>query len=190
MKNLTRTISLLLALVMMTSLCACSQKETTEDGVEIPSGFLLAENKNTDYYFFYPSDWTVDRNDAGMTSAHVSDDDFSNVSVTSFTASTEYQSLSDYIEKYYFKQFEDNFKNLKVEKNQDGSIKRSVLKIDSCETIAVSYTAEFAGEEYSFRAWFISKGLYLYTILYTAKTQAYETHLEVATAIAENLKFR
>ena len=189
MKTIIRMISLVLALVSLFALCACSAQESPE-GVEIPSGFLMAENEKTDYYFFYPSDWLLDRNDAGMTSAYVSENDFSNVSVTAFTASVEYPTLLDYAEKYYFTQFEDNFNNLKTEKNQDGSLKRSSLKIDGCEALAVNYTASFSGENYAFRVWFISRGGYIYTVLYTAKEALFEPHLEVATAIAENIKFR
>ncbi len=184
-----RIISLVLALVMLLSLCACASQEGPE-GVEIPSGFLMAENEKTDYYFFYPSTWILDRNDAGMTSAYVSENDFSNISVTTFTASVEYPTLLDYAEKYYFAKFEDNFNHLKVEKNQDGSLKRSSLKVDGCEALAVNYSATFSGENYGFRVWFISRGGYIYTVLYTAKEALYEAHLEEATAIAENLKFR
>ena len=189
MKTNVRIVSLVLALVALLSLCACAAQEGPE-GVEIPSGFLLAENEKTDYYFFYPSNWLLDRNDAGMTSAYVSENDFSNISVTTFTASVEYPTLLDYAEKYYFAQFEDNFNNLKVEKNQDGSLKRSSLKIDGYEALAANYTATFSGENYSFRVWFISRGGYIYTVLYTAKEGLYEAHLEEATAIAENIKFR
>jgi len=184
-----RIVSLILVLAALITLCACSSQEGPE-GVEIPSGFLLAENEKTDYYFFYPSSWVLDRNDAGMTSAYVSENDFSNISVTAFTASLEYPTLLDYAEKYYFTQFEDNFNNLTVEKNQDGSIKRSSLKIDGNEALAVNFNAIFSGENYSFRTWFISYNGYIYTVLYTAKEPVFEAHLEEATAIAENLKFR
>ena len=188
MKPLKRILCLLLSVLMLTALCACSEKESGE--VEIPDGFEMAENENTDYYFFYPSGWMLDRNDAGLTSVYVSDKDFSNVSITAFTASAEYPSLMDYVEKYYFKQFEGNFNNLKIEKNQDGSLKKSVLKIDSCDAIAVNYHATFSDGDYSFRAWFVSKGGYIYSILYTAKADLFESHFDEAAAIAENIKFK
>lgn len=188
MKRLKKMLCVLLALLMLVAMCACS--ESGSDEVEAPSGFLTAENDKTDYYFFYPAEWILDRNDAGMTSVYVSDKDFTNVSITTFTASAEYPSLVDYVEKYYFKQFEGNFNNLEIEKNQDGSLKRSVLKIDSFDAIAVNYTATFSGEDYSFRAWFVSKGGYIYSILYTAKADLFEAHFDEATAIAENIKFR
>lgn len=189
MKSLTRPICLILALVSLLTLCACGAKQSSDE-VEAPSGFLTAENENTDYYFFYPSDWILDRNDAGMTSTYVSENDFSNVSVTTFTASLEYPTLLDYAEKYYFTQFEGSIDSLEVEKNQDGSLKRSSLKIDSCEALAVNYKASFYNGDYAFRVWFISRGGYIYTVLYTAKAELFEAHLEEATAIAENLRFR
>lgn len=249
MKLVTKTMCVLLALVMLFSLSACGNEN--EDGIEIPNGFLLAENEDTDYYFFYPATWILDRNDAGMTSAYVSENDFSNISITAFTASefaiTEEKETAEekteemaaeqtetlpeekaenataetektepevtekakeskksdkkagsdairylkaYAQHYYFPRFTDNFKNLKVEKNQDKSIKASTTKIDSCDTIVVNYTAVFAGEEYSFRVWFVYRDTTIYTILYTAKGELFEEHMDEAVAIAENLQFR
>ena len=179
---------LLLALLTVLSASACGKK--SKNGVEIPTGFALAENENTDYYFFYPENWVLDRNDAGMTSCYVSEADFSNISVTAFTASAEYPTLQDYAENYYFKQFQDNFNNLEIERNQDQSIKKSTLKIDGCDAIAVGYRTAFSGEEYSFRIWFVSYNGYIYHILYTAKTALFDSHLEEASAVAEQLRFR
>lgn len=189
MKTSVRVLCMILSVLMLLPLCACGKKDGGEE-VEIPSGFALAENKNTDYYFFYPADWTLDRNDAGMTSAFASETDFSNVSITAFTASAQYPTLLDYVEKYYFVKFEDNFNNLEIERNQDQSLKRSAMKIDGCDALAVNFKATFSEESYSFRAWFVSFNGYIYTILYTAKTDAFEGHLEVAEAMAKALKFR
>ncbi len=189
MKNLKKIISFALTAMLLISLCACAQ-QPSETGVEVPKGFTLAENEKTDYYFVFPSTWILDRNDAGMTSVFVSDNDFSNVSITPFTASAEYSSLADYAEHYYFKQFEDNFNNLEVEKNQDGSLKKTTMTIDDSEAIAISYTADFAGEAYAFRAWFISHNGYIYNVLYTAKEAYFDSHLSEAEAIAEHIQFR
>jgi len=185
MKKIGRILSLVLACLMLVSLSACAERDPN-----VPEGFLLAENEGADYYFYYPQTWVLDRCDAGMTSAYVSETDFSNVSVTAFTASMQYPSLLDYAENYYFTQFRDNFNNLTVDRNQDGSLKKSVLKIDECDAIAVNYRAAFYGEEYSFRVWMISYNGYIYTVLYTAKTPLFETNLEMAEAVATNLQFK
>lgn len=189
MKKTVRVMCFVLSFLMLFSLCSCGKK-SSEDEVEIPSGFSLAGNENTDYYFFYPSTWTLDRNDAGMTSAFVSETDFSNVSITAFTASAQYPSLLDYVEKYYFVKFQDNFNNLEMERNQDQSLKRTTTKIDGCDALAVNFKATFSGESYSFRSWFVSYNGYIYTILYTAKTEVFDSHLDEAEAMAIALKFR
>ncbi len=185
MKKTLRILTLLLALSLLFSLAACSKSDP-----EVPEGFLLAQNEGADYYFYYPENWLLDRTDAGMTSTFVSETDFSNVSVTAFTFSGQYTSLEQYAEEYYLKQFTDNFNNLEVERNQDGSLKRSHLKIDERDAVVFQYKATFAGEEYTFRAWLISDSGYVYTVLYTAKTEVYETHLPYAERIAENIRFK
>ena len=186
MKKITRILSVVLLLAMLFSLCACAEENT-----EVPQGFLQAENEGADYYFYYPSDWILDRHDAGMTSAYVSERDFSNVSVTAFTnAGISYPSLVEYAEEYYLAQFESNFNQLSVERNQDQSLKRENLTVDGKEAIAIKYSADFGGEGYTFRAWLISHNGYIYTVLYTAKDGLYESHLEEASAIATNLRFR
>ncbi len=181
-----RVIVFVLLIVLMLSFAACGGEQVESD---IPDGFLLAENEGADYLFYYPETWILDRHDAGMTAAYVSETDYSNVSVTAFTASPEYSDLVSYAENYYFKQFEDNFKDLAIEKNQDGSLKRSVMKIDGCDAVAVNYSAVFSGEKYAFRAWFVSYNGYIYTVLYTAKEAAFEQNLELASKVAEFIRF-
>lgn len=177
--------------MMMALLCSCAAEKSGEE-VKIPEGFLLAENEKTDYYFFYPSTWLLDRNDAGMTSAYVSENDFSNVSITAFTASNEYSDLMNYAKDYYFPHLSGDLKNLKMDLEQDGeSIKRTDLVIDTCPALAMNYSASFYNDEtYNFRVWFISRNGYIYTVLYTAKADLFEAHLDEAAAIAESLKFR
>ncbi len=185
MKHIKKLACLLLAVLSLVLLCACSKPDPN-----IPEGFLLAENPGADYYFYYPETWLLDRADAGMTSAYVSEMDFSNVSVTAFTASNEYRTLPEYAQEFYLKQFTDNFQNLEVERNQDGTLKRSVLKIDECEAIAFQYSAVFGGEDYSFRTWLISYNGYIYTVLYTAKADRFEANLALAEQIAMNIRFK
>lgn len=185
MKKTKRIALIVLSLVMLLSFTACAERDPN-----IPDGFLLAENEGADFFFYYPQAWLLDRHDAGMTSVYYSNQDFSNVSVTAFTLNNEIKDLEDYAENYYFKQFQDHFQNLTVERNPDGSLKRENLKIDECDALATKYTATFAGEEYSFRIWFISYNGYIYTVLYTAKTPVYEMHLAEANAMANAIQFK
>ena len=107
-----------------------------------------------------------------------------------YVVSGQYTSLEQYAREYYLKQFSDNFNNLEPEYNQDGSLKRNNLKIDDRDAVTFQYKATFAGEEYSFRAWLISDSGYVYTVLYTAKSDVYENHLSYAELIAENIRFK
>lgn len=186
MKRFVKLICLLLALTAAISLVSCAERDPN-----VPEGFLLAENEGADYYFYYPETWILNRNDAGMVSTYVSDRDFSNVSVTAFDMSGwQYNSFDQYVKEYYFEQFKDNFNNLNVVSDPEGNPLCDHLTIDGCDATSVRFTAVFAGEEYSFRAWFIERNATLYTVLYTAKTPLFEANLEYATAIATNLQFK
>ena len=180
-----RFVCLTLALLALFSFVSCAK-----EGPEIPTGFLLAENEGADYYFFYPESWLLDRSDAGMTSVYVSEIDFSNVSVTAFTATDDYTSLPDYAENHYLKQFDGNFTDLVVERNQDETLKRSVLKVDEKDAIAFNYSARFGEDTYRFRSWLVSYNGYIYTILYTAKEDRFEENLLLAEKIVEYIQFR
>ncbi len=174
-----------LCLLLCMPLLACAQKDES-----VPEGYLDAGTEGVEYRFFYPEDWLLDRHDPGMTSVYVSESDFSNVSVTAFTASAEYPTLADYAESYYFQQFADNFNNLEVAKNQDGSMKLATLKVDGCDAVRVDYTAAFAGATYQFRSWFISYNGSIYTVTYTAKEDVFSSHTDVVEGMVENLRFQ
>ena len=138
MKKFLRVVSLLCAAVLLFTLVSCGKNEEET----VPDGFLKADNEGADYTFFYPATWILDRCDAGMTSAYVSESDFSNVSITAFTASGALRTVAEYVESYYFSQFEDNFHNLTVDRNQDGTVKKTVVTVDGKEAMYVNYAAE------------------------------------------------
>ncbi|MBQ4037510.1 MAG: hypothetical protein IJC84_05220 [Clostridia bacterium] len=188
MKQFCRILALLLTLPMLLAFAACSAAET-----DVPAGFILAENQGADYSFYYPETWLIDRSDAGMTSVYVSENDFTNLSVTAFTADTRYSDLPTYADQYYFKQMEGNLNEFQVERNQDGSLKRTVLKVDGLDAIAVNYSAVLGGEHFSYRIWFISYNGYIYHVQYcgkvTGERDLYQDHLDEAEAIVSNLRF-
>ncbi|MBP5288635.1 MAG: hypothetical protein J6Z79_02025 [Clostridia bacterium] len=132
----------------------------------------------------------LDRRDPGMTSVYYSEEDFSNVSVTVFTASPDYSSLADYAERYYFEQFKDNFNNLDLVKNQDGTLKLRTLKVDGCDAVAADYSAVFAGKTYKFRSFFISYGGSIYTVTYTATNDLFDAHTDAVEGMIEQMRFQ
>lgn len=181
-----KIISLILASIsILICFSSCTKRENN-----VPDGFAPAENDGTDYFFVYPAEWTLERNDAGMTSVYVSEVDFSNVSVTVFTWNNEYQSLSQYVEKYYFKQFKDNFSNLEYPENEDGTPRLKNAKIDSRDAVIFEYSAMFGEEKYMFKTCIISENGYIYTLTYTAKEDKYESHIEAVDMIFDNFQFK
>ena len=188
MKQFCRILALLLVLPLALSFFSCAAGEE-----DVPAGFIRAENPGADYSFHYPETWLLDRSDAGMTSVFVSENDFTNLSVTAFTADTRYADLPTYAEEYYFKQMEGNLNGFQVERNQDGSLKRTVMKVDGLDTIAVNYSAVLGGETYQYRIWFISYNGYIYHVQYCAKVTGerdfYQEHLDEAEAIVSYLRF-
>lgn len=174
----------LMVLFVLFSGVSCAKKDES-----VPEGYLLAENPGADYTFFYPETWTLDRADAGMTSVYYSDTDFSNVTLTAFTASMPYSSIASYIEEYYFTKFEDNFNNLSLSYNQDGSLKLKGVKVDGLDGVSVDYKAAFSGEEYAFRSVFVYYDGVYYTLTYTAKSDLFESHLADVDGIVNNLRF-
>ena len=179
-----RILCLLVALLLLLPLISCAKRDPN-----IPEGFLLAENDG-DYYFYYPETWILEENGRGLVSVRVSDSDFSNVNVATYTASNEYPTLADYIEKHFFTQFEGNFSNLTYEKNEDETPRFKILTVDGCDALSVEYAAAFAGEEYRFRSCVISMGGYLTVITYTAKTEQYSKHLDAIDMIISNFQFK
>ena len=176
---------LLLALLVCLSLFACSKK----DG-DVPQGYLDAGTEGVNYRFFYPDTWQLDRSDPGMTSVYYSETDFSNVSVTAFTADPRYKTASEYAENYYFEHFADNFNNLEVEKNQDGTIKLHSKEVGGSEGVYAEYAAVFAGEMYRFRSYFTIYNGEVYTVTYTAKADVFTSHTEAVTGMVEQMRFQ
>ena len=177
-----RILILLLALCLCAALFAC-------DKSDVPQGYLDAGTKGVDYRFFYPDTWALSRSDPGMTQVYV-ESDHANVSVTVYTASPSPESLADYAENYYFKQFESNFNNLQKELNQNGSLKWSALKVDGCDAISVEYSADFAGENFRFQSVFISYNGAIYTVLYTAPRDVFDSHREAVQGMIEQMRFQ
>lgn len=188
MRKIKTFITIFLALCLMLSLASCAKRDPN-----VPDGFSLLENEGAEYRLVYPSEWVVERNDAGGMSVYVSETDFSNVSVTAFTPEREsgaFASLQEYIENYYFAMFRENFSSLAVKENQDGTIKITPIKVAESEGAVVEYSAVFSGEDYSFKTCIVPFDGYLYHITYTAKTDAFDSHLAAVDTMIEHFQFK
>lgn len=198
MKFYQRILFFILAVTMLFCLASCSAQ--TGDESDVPLGFVLAENEGSDYSFYYPQEWILDRSDAGMTSVYVSDVDFSNVTMTAFTADVRYtENLALYLEEYYCKQLEGNLKDFKPETAADDKLVYQTLTVDDCPALAFNYTAsvydvkEDQNISYGYRVWLIRYGAYIYHVQYCAKNaeenDLFQTHYDEAETIVTGIQF-
>lgn len=82
-KLLATSLALLLTLPMLT-LTACGESDPNA-----PSGYITASNDKVEYTLFVPKDWVVDTTENSMmTTARVSDQDTSNISMVAYTNET------------------------------------------------------------------------------------------------------
>ena len=135
-----------------------------------------------------------------MTSVYVSDLDFSNITITAFTADTRYtENLILYLEEYYCKQLEGNLKDFKAETAADDKLVYQTMTIDGCPALAFNYTAsvydvkEEKNISYGYRVWLIRYGAYIYHVQYCAKNaeenNLFQTHYDQAETIATGIQF-
>ena len=187
-----RLLPLLLALVFLFGLAACSKEPVEHEG------YLLAENTGGDFDFYYPDTWQVERADAGFVQVHVSDTDFSNISVSALHFAGRFNDLKTYVNEYYLKEIKENLNDVKTADNEDGSLRLTPLTVDGCDAVSFDYSASFytvdSGKEtYSFRTWLISNGGTVYNVTFTANTtekDLFSEHVQEAAKTVEYFRFR
>ncbi|MBQ9745501.1 MAG: hypothetical protein IJW21_01595 [Clostridia bacterium] len=181
-----KIISLFLILAtFLLVLSACGE----ETGV--PEGMKLVENDKNTYKLFVPEEWTVNISD-GISSAYANDK--SNISLMIMNASSEYQSLESFCQKYY-KDMENTFQNVSArEEYTENQSFGALPALKYVYTIGPDAPAE--GEEapentaaqYKFMQVFaLEQGTsQVYIFTYTALADKYSEHLdEVNKIIAE-----
>ncbi len=88
---------LLTLCLILCTLCACFT--ACGDGPKEYNGYKMISNTEVvEYYFYVPESWDVDRQD-GMTAAHVSSSDLTNVSVSTHELSAP-MTLDEYCDEY------------------------------------------------------------------------------------------
>jgi hypothetical protein len=89
-----RFLAMTLLLLTLCAFVACS------DGPKEYNGYKMIANTDvTEYYFYVPESWDVDRQD-GMTAAHVSSSDLTNVSLTTHELPADAATQEAYCTKY------------------------------------------------------------------------------------------
>lgn len=178
-----KIISLFLIIAtLLFVLCACGE----ETGV--PEGMKLVENDKNTYKLFVPEEWTVNISD-GISAAYANDK--SNISLMIMNASSEYQSLESFCQKYY-KDMENTFRDVSAreeytENQKFGALPalRYVYTIGPDAPAEGEQAAESTAPQYKFLQIFAldqgSNQVYIFT--YTALADNYSAHLDEVNKI-------
>ncbi len=92
-----KLISLLLLLSCLLALVACGGGDS--EYPEYPNTVMISNLSVVEYYLYVPDSWIVDEQ-TGMTSAHVSELDSTNVSVTTYEKTERYSTLAEFWTTY------------------------------------------------------------------------------------------
>ena len=176
-----KTLLTILTVTLLITLSSCAKEET-----DLPEGMALLDNGALDYYFYYPEGWTADRND-GMVSAYVSEKDRSNVSVTTFAASSEVYTVDDYLtmgDTTYFDHMKETFPDLEM--ITDGE----ETTLGSTPARQYVFTATVGGDLYKFRQVITYRGGDIFILTYTSTADAFDTHIDEVNSVVKEFKFK
>jgi len=177
-----KIISLLLALaVFVLLLPSCGETDTG-----VPEGMKLIENDKNTYKLFVPENWVVNISD-GVSGAYANDK--SNISLMIMTASSQYQSLESFCQKYY-KDMEATFQNVSEREEYTENQKFGQLPaLKYVFTIGAEASEDEAAEnavQYKYMQIFaLDQGTnQVYIFTYTATADNYAAHLDDVNRIA------
>ena len=168
------------AAIACTILVSCAN----EDG-SVPAGFKKISDPEgigaVDYDLFVPKSWTADLG-TGVTSAYVSGQDPSNISVMAFESDGNVESLEQYWEKY-----EPSLKAIfpdymLVNEPEEG-------ELDGAPAMEYVYTATVGDTAYKFTQVVAAKETTFYVFTYTATADKYDSHIEEVIEILDNFRF-
>ena len=167
MKKIT---ALILTLIAILSLTACGANDNA------PSGMKLASNEVCDFYFYVPTNWTIDMS-TGVSSAYFSEKDRSNMSMTSYALSGAMTVDA------YWETIKSDYSALFAEMSEP-EIKTTAL--DGVEAKQYTYVAKAGTEQFKIMQIFCVKGETVYVFTFTATPEKFEEHIDkVALVLAE-----
>ncbi|HHX54007.1 MAG TPA: hypothetical protein GX704_03765 [Clostridiales bacterium] len=176
-KKTFRSAAALLALILlMLSFSSCGKSDGVPDGMKLASGDAV------DYIMYVPENWVTDIS-TGATTAYVSENDRSNVSLIAFDLDDPNETAPDFWEKYkddLISTFPDA-----VFSEEDNTV------IDgSTAAIKRGFTATVTGDPYKFEMVIFNHFGAMYIFTYTATQEKFDLHLEDVGNIIQNIKFK
>lgn len=172
-----KKISLLLALIMLlSSLVSCGKSS------DIPEGMQLASGDDVAYILYVPSTWNLNSSD-GSNGAYYSQNDKSNVSVTSYYPDMDTLSVPE-----YFAKSEASYKNVYESYTLISGEKEIVF--GNKKGLKYEFKGDIDGVSYQFMQIISIHDNRFYILTYTSTADNYELHLDDVDRITENFVFR
>lgn len=180
-ENMKKFLLIIMTVMLFVTLTSCSKPETG-----LPEGMSLLDNDAVDYLFYYPQSWIADRND-GMVSAYVSENDRSNVSVTTFAAPADVASVEGYLtmgDTTYFDNMREAFPDLTMMSEGEE------ISLDGIPAMQYVFTATVAGDLYKFKQIIAYRYGYIYMMTYTSTNDGFDTHIDEVNSIVKEFKWK
>ena len=175
-----KILCLLLVLLFTLSLVACS------DGDGTPEGMQNVSTENALFNLYVPASW-IPTTAGGVSGAHYSSSDASNVTVTTYLPEGE-MSAADYWTNVCLPSYRDGgvLQNFAI---VEASCKDTTLGGKDAKQYVFTYTLD--GETYEVMQIIAAGGdMMLYTMTYSALSTKYAEHLEDVERIRAEFKFR
>ena len=174
MKKLISAAAILIAAL---SIVSCSN--STDDS-NIPEGMIRASGEAASYILYIPDDWQVDLQ-TGVTTAHVSSDDPSNISA----AAWELEHTDDTIDTWW----EVNLAELENAFTDYTEIYSGDTELGGIPAKEYIYTAKLGGAEYKYMQVAAVRSGSVYVITYTALPEVFDSHTDEVSEILDAFRF-
>ncbi len=170
-----KLICLLLAAICCVGLVSCAADNETPDGYQLVSG------ENDAYYFYAPTQWSIN-NGSGVNSAYYSSTDKSMVMVTFYRpddGELELDSFWASVEE----QYKHQYTGFELVSNEAAMLGEHNAR-------AFTFTAGISGAEYKVLQIVTGYGSYYYTMTYMASPENFDAHLEAVNGMASVFRFK
>lgn len=170
-----KLICVLLAALFCLGLASCAKEN------DVPDGYKLVSDDKVSYYFYAPTQWTVN-NSGNIYSAYYSSVDMSLVMVNFYRPDSDEMTLENFwssVETQYKRQY-TNFTLVSEE----------AAMLGDRNARAYTFTAGISGEDHKVLQIVTGYGSYYYTMTYISTPDNFDSHLEAVKGMASVFKFK
>ena len=213
MKILKKFIYFIIILSCFALFSSCRDREIKNVSTEIELSDengggtgILANNKTADFYFYYPENFSIQRNDdmiivSSGESADVetdiqepgSDDYFPILTRTSLSTTVfgliagKYETVDDYWGNYVLPAYEGMYQTIEILSEDDLVIDKDTENIPAKK---YTYAVSLAGMKYKLSEVIFFRKQKVYTLTYTATENKYPTYVNVLNTAVDTFRFK